>query len=323
MLVNLAGGVIENAGISLDRCFGLPFIPGSAVKGLTRSQALREIHDAGESAKAPLLRRAMLLFGYGQHDLKGDFAWAATAEVAQTTAAEIGALEYKGCACFLPAYPTNEATIVVDMLNPHYPQYYAGNEPHALDIDNPVPNYFPAVEIGSRFGFAVLLNRVPNIGAVTGKELLDQAKQWLERVITRRGVGAKTAAGYGWFRSKTTDAAAKVPVHSDLFAPSEDTPEAVSMARQALGANLPDEGQTVYLKWCNQTINGMTMPALTRDLDKLSPEAALAVLEVLLPEAAKLNRSRQQSFWADFTNPGKNPKGAMLLDKLGVILVRA
>ena len=32
LLVNLAGGVVENAGISLDRCFGMPLIPGSAVK---------------------------------------------------------------------------------------------------------------------------------------------------------------------------------------------------------------------------------------------------------------------------------------------------
>ena len=46
MMVNLAGGVVENAGIALDRCFGLPLIPGSAVKGISRVQALWDIHEA-------------------------------------------------------------------------------------------------------------------------------------------------------------------------------------------------------------------------------------------------------------------------------------
>ena len=32
LMVNMAGGVMENAGLCLDR-FGLPYIPGSAVKG--------------------------------------------------------------------------------------------------------------------------------------------------------------------------------------------------------------------------------------------------------------------------------------------------
>lgn len=44
LMVNMAGGVMENAGLCLDR-FGLPYIPGSAVKGCARRAALAALHE--------------------------------------------------------------------------------------------------------------------------------------------------------------------------------------------------------------------------------------------------------------------------------------
>lgn len=44
LMVNMAGGVMENAGLCLDR-FGLPYIPGSAVKGCARRFALAALHE--------------------------------------------------------------------------------------------------------------------------------------------------------------------------------------------------------------------------------------------------------------------------------------
>jgi len=200
LLVNMAGGVIENAGICLDRCFGLPFIPGSAVKGIARSQALWEIRVAPVDEKQKLVTLAMAVFGYGKSDTgkNGDWTWAAGEQLARRVAASLKADEFKGCGCFLPAYPTTAPTIVVDMVNPHYPQYYRGQRQRATDDENPIPNYFPAVEAGSAFGFAVLLNRVPT--GYTAPQLLEAARGWIERAITQKGAGAKTAAGYGWFR---------------------------------------------------------------------------------------------------------------------------
>lgn len=200
LLVNMAGGVIENAGICLDRCFGLPFIPGSAVKGIARSQALWEIKNATNGIRQQLLTQAMPIFGYGKTDLSGngDWAWAAGEEAARAVAASLKTDEFKGCACFLPAYPTTAPELVADMVNPHYSQYYRGKHPRATDDENPVPNYFPAVEAGSAFGFAVLLNRVPDGHNI--QQMLDAARGWIERAITEKGAGAKTAAGYGWFQ---------------------------------------------------------------------------------------------------------------------------
>lgn len=72
LLVNMAGGVMENAGIALDRCFGLPFIPGSAVKGIARNQALWDIHRTEDrKEKATKLRQALLAFGFIGQDIRG------------------------------------------------------------------------------------------------------------------------------------------------------------------------------------------------------------------------------------------------------------
>ena len=51
MAINLAEGLIENAGICLDRLFGLPYIPGSAVKGIARHAALWNIRNSTSDKK--------------------------------------------------------------------------------------------------------------------------------------------------------------------------------------------------------------------------------------------------------------------------------
>lgn len=110
LLVNMAGGVMENAGLCLDR-YGLPYLPGSTVKGCARRMALQALHDwiearsdrpaaddigspccEGFSKPADLLAAIALVFGWVEQDWnsdknrdkqthqettwKSDFAWA-------------------------------------------------------------------------------------------------------------------------------------------------------------------------------------------------------------------------------------------------------
>ena len=104
LMVNMAGGVMENAGLSLDR-YGLPHIPGSAVKGCARRAALAALREwcetetkpagdenlftplcAGFASPADLLKFLCLVFGWVEQDWstekntngtwKSDFAWA-------------------------------------------------------------------------------------------------------------------------------------------------------------------------------------------------------------------------------------------------------
>jgi len=108
LMVNMAGGVMENAGLCLDR-FGMPYIPGSAVKGCARRAALaalREWSEAGGQAEhkpsgtdnpfssacdvfntpVEMLAAIARVFGWCEQDwndkkdvkgrYKSDFAWA-------------------------------------------------------------------------------------------------------------------------------------------------------------------------------------------------------------------------------------------------------
>src|SRR5690606_33167955 len=100
----------------------------------------------------------------------------------------------KGAVSFLPAYPVNEARIVVDLTNVHYPDYYRNGRTEDLSQEKPRPNPFPAVECGAQFAFCLVLN-----GMDMRPEILAAARRWLESALTERGLGAKTASGYGWF----------------------------------------------------------------------------------------------------------------------------
>jgi CRISPR/Cas system CMR subunit Cmr6 (Cas7 group RAMP superfamily) len=74
LMVNMAGGVMENAGLCLDR-FGVPYIAGSAVKGCARRMAIQSLLEAREAKEptdklARLLADIALVFGWGEQDWK-------------------------------------------------------------------------------------------------------------------------------------------------------------------------------------------------------------------------------------------------------------
>lgn len=312
LMINMAGGVIENAGMALDRCFGLPFIPGSAVKGIARSQALWEIREAKGEDKLHFLRLAMLLFGYGSNDIKGngDFAWAGGAAEARAAAGQIGSTDFKGCACFLPAYPTTPPTLVVDMVNPHYPEYYRGRRPKAEDNESPIPNYFPAVEAGASFGFAVLLNRLPVLAGVSAAGLLDQAKQWMVRAVIQKGVGAKTAAGYGWFELGRKPPAA--PTQSSA-------PGATQVTSPAAPASPAD---ALIAKWRGKLATNGNFPAALPEIAALADDADLKrVFEAVISENERRRNRKNSPYWQSFTSGRHGEAGKKILARVGFKLI--
>ena len=74
--------------------------------------------------------------------------------------------------------------IVPDVLTSH----------HCCDTKNPTPVFFPVLESGATFRFMV----VPTARTQDGD--LEFAAKCLKTAIAENGAGAKTAAGYGWFR---------------------------------------------------------------------------------------------------------------------------
>lgn len=188
LAINLADSLIQNSGICLDRLFGLPYVPGSAVKGVCRHAALDELCNASENTKPELFKIFCAVFGTSESDFKSGDLTAFNSLLQGTDPNQ------KGTVAFLPAYPVNEAKIVVDLTNVHYPDYYHSGHEADQSRERPQPNPFPAVESGAQFAFCLVLNSMSE-----DPNLLRAATRWLHIAITERGLGAKTASGYGWF----------------------------------------------------------------------------------------------------------------------------
>ena len=98
---------------------------------------------------------------------------------------EKGQHDNAGSVAFLMAIPENkEWKIVPDVLTSH----------GGSDTKNPVPVFFSAVEAGATFRFTV----APTARTQEGD--LEFAAECLKKALSENGAGAKTAAGYGWFR---------------------------------------------------------------------------------------------------------------------------
>lgn len=189
LAINLADSLIRNAGIALDRLFGMPYVPGSAVRGVARAAALEEVMAADGVKRGQLFDLFRRVFGTADNDFKANEELGAFRNLLGDRPANL-----RGGVAFLPAYPVDEAKIVVDLTNVHYPEYYRTGATADLKKENPQPNPFPCVETGARFAFCLVL-----AGADNALDLLPAAERWLIHALTVRGLGAKTAAGYGWF----------------------------------------------------------------------------------------------------------------------------
>jgi CRISPR-associated protein Cmr6 len=168
LIINQAGGVLENAGLCVHRHFGYPYIPGSALKGIARHAAWWEWSETESPETA---KEIADIFGYPTGEPKlDDFL------------KSVGRGESSGKVSFLATTTADSKWgIVADILTSH----------HGCDTKNPTPLPFPTVEKGAVFIFTLL-----------GKnyELREKATNWLKIALTEDGVGAKTAAGYGWFK---------------------------------------------------------------------------------------------------------------------------
>lgn len=173
---------------------GVPYLPGSGLKGAVRfAYWARYVAEQGDQERERGRDYMRLLFGTS--DDPDDIT-------------EEGRRR-RGLAVFFDVFPPPGARVAVDILNPHFPSWYqeTGAE---TDDQNPVPNFFLAVEGGGVWQFDALL--VPGSLAVTAEELDEcekRLRQSLEDCVFAWGVGAKTAAGYGIFARAPENAGAQ------------------------------------------------------------------------------------------------------------------
>lgn len=193
LVVGLGGQSPVETDLLVHPIYGIPYIPGSALKGLTRAYARLEGlgQDGGEvvaEGKAPEEMSA--------------YAEAETSEGAsqRTTILDrlFGSQQQSGSVIFFDAVPGLRLRLDVDVMNPHYPLYYRDPEKHPpSDDQNPIPVPFLTVAKDNSFLFAVA-PRNPRSAAM--REDAQLAATWLKLALRDYGVGAKTNSGYGRFK---------------------------------------------------------------------------------------------------------------------------
>jgi len=159
-VVGLGAAHVLETGITLHRLFGLPIVPGSALKGAAR-------------AYAKLVE--------GKPDDDADLI------------AVFGTTEQAGSVIFFDAIPLEVPKFQLDIMNPHYPNYYRtqGQNPPA-DWESPNPVFFLTVS-ETPYLFAIAAR------SEQGNRLLGFAENWLKGALKELGIGAKTSADYGFW----------------------------------------------------------------------------------------------------------------------------
>ncbi len=156
LVVGLGSGSVLETSMTLHHTLGVPYIPGSALKGVVSSYYVekngREDEDYNE------------LFGN------------------QTQ---------KGKVTFLDAYPKQFPTLELDIMNPHYPEYYSEGKAPA-DWMKPTPIKFLTVKKDTEFIFAF---------KTEDESLKKQITTLLKEALQDFGIGAKTSVGYGFFQN--------------------------------------------------------------------------------------------------------------------------
>jgi CRISPR-associated protein Cmr6 len=222
-VVGLGAAHVLETGITLHRLFGLPIIPGSALKGAARTWALLKLAEelgvpilspteAAAKSQTPLEKfEAVILSQESEREqaallsqLLQDSTIPDEVPIRNLSPQELrekwqpffevfGSTERAGSVIFFDAIPLEVPKFQLDIMNPHYPNYYReqGGKPPA-DWESPNPVFFLTVtETLYRFAIAARSEQ--------GNRLLDLAKKWLKGALADLGIGAKTSADYGFW----------------------------------------------------------------------------------------------------------------------------
>ncbi|NPV08298.1 MAG: type III-B CRISPR module RAMP protein Cmr6 [Anaerolineae bacterium] len=187
------GGPLE-AGFAFSR-HGSPILPGSGLKGVARAWGLRQVARAVGVKELGKLEQVLSAAGDWEKDWREQLGEMDITSSAFDFRLIFGTTAEAGRAIFFDGMPKPGVKLDLDIMNPHYPEYYAGRDA-PTDSQNPRPVTFLTVAPGSEFVFAVGWRGRWDDQA---RELLEVAGRWLRQGLLHLGAGAKTSAGYGYF----------------------------------------------------------------------------------------------------------------------------
>lgn len=200
LIVGLGGESVYETSITLHHIYGFPYIPASSIKGVLRSFIIQNVFfstlneeeqssdKAGEFAEGKAIADETFCEVFGcpaQLTVEGRTFHAPEKKARQ------------GQVIFFDALPTASPKIKPDIMNPHYPNYYGDkkNQVAPTDTQSPVPVFFLTVE-NTPFQFLFGSKQLDITQPFWNKTLAE----WLTDALTEHGIGAKTAAGYGYMK---------------------------------------------------------------------------------------------------------------------------
>ena len=178
LAVGLGGYSVFENDITLHHIYGIPYIPGQAIKGNLRSYMIRKYCDCDESKI------------FGKDALKNIFGVGSEEDEGTT----------QGKVIFLDSYPIGKFEIRKDIIATHYNSYYQqGALP--LDSEEPIINNFMVVK-NTSFNFNIgvqkdIINEKCTI--CKNKSIIEFIEENMIDVLKYEGLGAKTSVGYGFF----------------------------------------------------------------------------------------------------------------------------
>lgn len=257
MVVGLGGESVLETHLTLHRTYGVPYIPGSAIKGLMSRFAATRLE--GE-AWARNLDPKRFFRGEAQKAL-------------------FGTTDEAGLLIFYDALP-KEFKIHPDVMTPHHSDYYGGSDVPPADWDSPVP--VPFLSVTGRFLFA--LGLAPGVDRTQEQPWLEVAWKVLELALREEGIGAKTTSGYGRFRLEEAQAQAPANQSPAFSAPSSPVDALLQRFAMVKDKDLPPQAPTMIAE-----LSRLEAPKEEKKA------AARAIWERL--EAQKLLKGKEEKAW--------------------------
>jgi len=192
LVIGLGSESVYDTSITLHHIYGVPYIPGSAVKGLVRNWVISNLFDSKEGGKkegALSSSEFCKIFGSPEGSALG---------------------ANRGRVIFFDAFPVGRVEIEEDIVNSHFAKYYASNRDNVPPADYLAPNliYFLTVKKDTVFRFCLSVKQEDNLHVQLSKykgEILDVTAELLTEALTTAGIGAKTSVGYGLFKGLDSD----------------------------------------------------------------------------------------------------------------------
>ncbi|MCL6663372.1 MULTISPECIES: type III-B CRISPR module RAMP protein Cmr6 [Paenibacillus] len=179
ILHGLGSSHVNESSLTIHPVYGVPYIPASSIKGVVRRWFLDALLE-GEATNLATNKGIIGVLGR----------------------ALFGSEDGQGIVQFYDMLFYNRLEIKLDVLTPHFGEYYANKELPS-DTKNPVPNTFYAASVHSvQLMLTVDKRKLATIASelsVLPEPLMEVLSYWISAAFKELGVGSKSSSGYGRF----------------------------------------------------------------------------------------------------------------------------